>query len=257
MACSTPMIDIMRFADAELPPERAAALELHIATCADCAVAIADAMMLKRSVRIAGQRYSPSTELRRSIRAQISASSRGRSVRVGFWAGRRWSAVIAVVALVVIAGALTLRIMTTRSTDRQLIAGVIDRHVAALASANPVDVVSTDRHTVKPWFQGRVPFSLDLPELAGTDFALVGGRVAYLDGSPGAQLIYGLRKHEISVFIFQDREAFARLYQGSVAERSYVVESWKQADLRYIVVADVPTSDVNSLVALLKNAARR
>lgn len=253
MACPTPMTEIMRFADAELPPEKLAALEQHIASCPECAVAVAEAMMLKRSVSLAGQRYAPSAELRSRVRSQLSESSAGRrasSRRIG------WLWPIAVAAMVLLFGVVSLRVLTNRSVSQQLVAGAIDRHVAALASANQVDVVSTDRHTVKPWFQGRIPFSLDLPDLAGTDFTLIGGRVAFQDGSPGAQLIYGLRKHEISVFIFQNRDSFARLSDNVVSERSYVVENWKEGDLRYIVIADVPQSDVNALVALLKNAAR-
>lgn len=253
MACTTPMSDIMRFADAELPPEKAAALEQHIAGCPECAVAVADAMMLKRSVRIAGHRYDASVEFRRKIRAQISQSQPTRAD--AFSIRRLWP--IAIAAMIVVIGIISMRVLTARSMNQQLIAGLIDRHVAALASANPVDVVSTDRHTVKPWFQGRIPFSLDLPELNGTDFTLIGGRVAYLDASPGAQLIYGLRKHEISVFIFQDRDDLARVSTQTRSERSYVVESWTQGGLRYLVVADVPQSDVNGLVELFKKAARR
>ena len=77
--------------------------------------------------------------------------------------------------------------------------------MATLASANPVDVISTDRHTVKPWFEGKIPFTFNLPELEGSPFALVGGRVSYLNQSPGAELIFRVRQHQISVFIFQER----------------------------------------------------
>jgi anti-sigma factor RsiW len=127
--------------------------------------------------------------------------------------------------------------------------------VATLASGSPVDVVSTDRHTVKPWFQGKLPFSFNLPELQGTDFTLVGGRVTYLAQSPGAHLIYRLRQHEISVFIFQDRgNETAASASAPISMLSFTVESWTKNGLRYFVVGDVGAQDIESLSKLLRDA---
>ena len=93
--------------------------------------------------------------------------------------------------------------MSRAGLERQhVFSELADLHVATLASATPVDVISTDRHTVKPWFEGKIPFTFNLPELQGTEFSLVGGRVTYLSQAPGAHLLYRLRKHELSVFIF-------------------------------------------------------
>ena len=106
--------------------------------------------------------------------------------------------------MLLIAGVLISNYLQMRSARNHLFSEVADLHVATLASSSPVDVVSTDRHTVKPWFQGRIPFAFNLPELQNTDFTLLGGRVTYLDQVPGAQLIYDIRKHHISVFIFPE-----------------------------------------------------
>jgi len=70
---------------------------------------------------------------------------------------------------------------------------IADLHVSTLASSSPVDVISTDRHTVKPWFQGKIPFAFNLPELQNSEFTLIGGRMTYLDQTPGAHLIYDAR----------------------------------------------------------------
>ena len=129
-----------------------------------------------------------------------------------------------------------------------------DLHVTTLASATPVDVISEDRHTVKPWFQGKIPFSFNLPELQGTDFSLVGGRVTYLSQTPGAQLIYRIRKHEISVFIFQDRgNETATLPSGAISAMSFNIESWTKNGLRYFVVGDVSGNDIEKLSNLLRD----
>ena len=104
-----------------------------------------------------------------------------------------------------------------------------DLHVITLASANPVDMVSSDRHNVKPWFAGKIPFSFDLPELQGSQFELVGGKVSYLEQSPGAQLLFRVRKHQISVFIYQARALpldFASAEE--INARSFHLESWRR-----------------------------
>ena len=103
------------------------------------------------------------------------------------------------------------RNVSDRSARQQAFSEIADLHVGTLASASPVDVISTDRHTVKPWFQGKIPFSFNLPDLQNTEFSLLGGRLTYLDQTPGAQLIYDYRKHHISVFVFQERSLPASL----------------------------------------------
>ena len=134
---------------------------------------------------------------------------------------------------------------------------IADMHVTDLASANPVDVVSTDRHTVKPWFAGKLPFSFNIPELQNTEFTLVGGRVAYFERSPGAQLLFSLRKHQLSVFIFKDENAAHLPSPTMTASRlALQAETWSDGGLRYYVVGDAPAADVHALSELLRKAAR-
>jgi anti-sigma factor RsiW len=117
-----------------------------------------------------------------------------------------------------------------------------DLHVTTLASANPVDVISSDRHTVKPWFQGRLPFSFNLPDLAGTPFQLIGGRVAWLRQNPGAHLLFQIREHRISAFIFQERPEW-----GRAGAAPFPCDSWTQGGLRYFLIGDANPSDLRQL----------
>jgi anti-sigma factor RsiW len=143
------------------------------------------------------------------------------------------------------------------SEREEILGEVADLHVTGLASSNPVDVVSTDRHTVKPWFQGRLPFSFDLPELQNSEFTLLGGRVAYLEHEPGAHLVYELRKHRISVFIFRDTGRLAGLKgSGLHPVLSFHVESWASGGLRYFVVGDADPQEIQKLSQMHKAAAR-
>jgi anti-sigma factor RsiW len=128
--------------------------------------------------------------------------------------------------------------------------------VATLASLSPVDVVSTDRHTVKPWFQGRIPFAFNLPDLQNSGFSLLGGRMTYLDQTPGAHLIYDARKHHISVFVLQERSLPGKLDNSfSPQKLPFNLETWSQGGLRYFVIGDASIADIDSLAELFKAAS--
>jgi anti-sigma factor RsiW len=217
--------------------------------CAACAGDALERVQMKRSLATAGKRYAPSAELRAKIAKSVASKPRRAS-------GWMWK-IVAVPALSVLLASVAVNWYVGRESARRqhVYSELADLHVAALASAMPVDVISTDRHTVKPWFQGRIPFSFNLPELQGTDFTLLGGRVTYLAQTPGAHLIYQVRKHEISVFIFQDRgEETASLPSGPVHARSFNMENWTQGGLRYFVVGDVGANDIETLSQMLRAA---
>jgi anti-sigma factor RsiW len=163
----------------------------------------------------------------------------------------------ATIAVLVVAGLAATYMGRQRDHQEQVYSELADLHVATLASSSPVDVVSTDRHTVKPWFQGKIPFTFDLPELQNSEFSLLGGRITYLGQTPGAHLIYKVRKHEISVFIFQEGSLRGR-WDGASAvtkELSFNMETWSEGSLRYCIVGDASVADINNLAELLKHAA--
>src|SRR5436309_11189343 len=91
-------------------------------------------------------------------------------------------------------------------------------------------LISTDRHTVKPWFQGKIPFAFDLPEIQNSEFSLLGGRMTYLGQTPGAHLIYDVRKHHISVFVFQERSLPARFDDNSLPPKR-LSSTWKHGNM--------------------------
>jgi anti-sigma factor RsiW len=111
---------------------------------------------------------------------------------------------------------------------------------------------------VKPWFQGKLPFTFNLPELQTSPFKLVGGRLTYFQQSPGAQLLFEVAKHQISVFIFQNRTELSRLNSGSSLSKklAFNTETWVDGGLWYFVVGDASPSDVHDLSELLRNANR-
>lgn len=248
MACEQWREQLDRYVDGELDPAQASALGAHLRGCADCAADVLGRVQLKRSVQVAGKRYTASAELRNRIAKTVAVRPR-RS------AGWYWKILaLPAFAVLVFSVAVNLYVGHEEARRQRVYSELADLHVAALAGSTPVDVVSTDRHTVKPWFQGKIPFTFNLPELQGSEFTLLGGRVTYLAQTPGAQLIYQIRKHEISVFIFQDRGEEAGLPEGLGHPASFNVQTWTQNGLRYFVVGDVGAGDIRTLSKLLRDA---
>jgi len=249
MACEQWRGKLDAYVDGELESAEANALATHLRTCASCAADALERVQMKRSVQMAGTRYAASAELRNRIAKSVAAKPRRNS-------GWHWK-ILAVPALLLLLLSVGVNWYVGRDNARRqrVYSELADLHVAALASTAPVDVVSTDRHTVKPWFQGKIPFTFNLPELQGSEFTLLGGRVTYLAQTPGAHLIYQIRTHEVSVFIFQDRgEETSSLPLGSVHAASFNAENWAQGGLRYFVVGDVSADDIQALSKLLQAA---
>jgi anti-sigma factor RsiW len=210
---------------------------------------------MKRALQRAGKRFSPSAEFRARMQPRTRAKAWLPTIR------RSWMTATAVVVIViaVVAGA-GWRVRYSggeRIRTQQVYSEVADLHVAALASSLPVDVVSSDRHTVKPWFQGKIPFAFDLPELHDSEFSLLGGRLTYLDQTPGAHLIYEVRKHRISVFIFSQGSLPGKLDENSSAMKqlSFSMETWSRGGLRYFAIGDASTTDIDNLAKLFKSTS--
>jgi anti-sigma factor RsiW len=237
------------YVDGELGDGELKEMQSHFVGCAACAAGALSRLQMKRMTQAAaGSRYRPAAEFR--LRVEDSVSGRKGSG----W--RRWAPILAVPAmLVLVVGAAGVWMQSVRG--EQAAGEMADLHVSTLASANPVDVVSTDRHTVKPWFQGKLPFSFDLPELQNSEFKLLGGRVSYFHQSAGAQLLFTVRKHEVSVFVFQNRGEAALLRSGAAvrARLTFNSETWAVGGLRYFVVGDCSATDIHGLSQLLQRAA--
>lgn len=208
------------------------AARAHVRGCAACANALLEELELKRAIGAAGRAFRPPGALRDRIRRDL-----------GHRQTRLWPALAAAAVLALVVSAFLL---APSRRDHEL----VDLHVTMLASANPVDVISTDRHTVKPWFEGRLPFSFAVPELGNTPFHLLGGRVIYWQQQPGAYLLIGKGAHRISLFIFRG-DTTPRL----AAESEFRTRTWRDGGLVYIVVSDLTGDDLQVLEHLWRAAA--
>lgn len=250
MACENWMEQLDPYLDGELPENAARALGDHLRECSQCAAEALIKVQQKRIVQSAGNRFTPDPAFRARIQAGLATP---RSTRRNLF----WLPVLAAAMAVIIAGAISITMNRSRQRrgEERLMSELADLHIATLASSNPVDVVSSDRHTVKPWFQGKIPFTFNLPELQDSPFVLAGARVSYLNQSPGAELLFRVRQHQISVFIFQER-AFgdSGMIGPAASESSFNLRSWSHNGLRYFVIGDASGEDLDRLSGLIKGA---
>jgi anti-sigma factor RsiW len=248
MVCESWKAKLDTYLDGEVPEGEMHSFDGHIRSCPSCSADALRRVQMKRAIQAAGKRYTPSAEFRKRMQQKIAAKPQ-RSFGLG------WT-FAAAAAVILVVGTLTSAYLGARSGRDQVFSEIADLHVATLASSSPVDVISTDRHTVKPWFQGRIPFAFNLPELQNSGFSLLGGRMTYLEQTPGAHLIYDVRKHHVSVLVFQERSLPARLDENSVSKKQpFNMETWSQGGLRYFVIGDAGAADIDSLAKLFKAAS--
>jgi anti-sigma factor RsiW len=248
------------FIDGELPPSEQQGIEQHLTTCHACTLRVLSATQLKAATARAGHRFAPPPEALDRLTAQLHSQqtqTKGqpqaetkKTTRIYFIRPAAWTALAAAIIL-----AVSLLGWRQFHPTNTLAAELLDQHLATLSSAATPQVISTDRHTVKPWFQGRLPFSFNLPDATALppDTTLKGANLTYLNGQPAALLLFTIHKHEVSVFLTQ--RAGGPIFTTLPNTRSgFTIDSATIKDLHIVAVSDVNPADLNALVTTLLHA---
>jgi anti-sigma factor RsiW len=241
------------FADHELSPDQARILQQHLATCHACSLRVLSTVNLKQSTTAAGRRFDPSPAVLARLTAQLQQTTLAKSQpkrllsfpRASFF----WPAMATAALLLV---AVSLATWTVRRNQNTLSAELLDQHLATLSSAASPQVLSTDRHTVKPWFEGKLPFSFNLPEAnalpPGT--TLKGADLTYLGDHPAALLLFTTGKHQVTVFVTQSSSSSAAPPADSTRS-GYTLRSIAAGDLRLTAIGDVDPPQLDHLLSAL------
>jgi anti-sigma factor RsiW len=253
-------------ADGELSADQLSVANRHLADCPSCTSSALYQSLLKSATAKAGHRYTLPPQLQERL-ARLSSQAASSSEAPGFrtshisplrttWRfGLLGWASAAVLLLVFVSMNFVQRnaqrLQTDSAEHAALATEVFDQHVATLANGLPPQVLSTDRHTVKPWFQGKLPFSFNLPESLPKDTTLEGANLTYLHNQPVAQLLYSIGRHHVSVFIREKTGQAAA--NGLPAEHSgfHVMDSTTE-DLEVVAVSDVDPSRLAELVSAIR-----
>jgi anti-sigma factor RsiW len=251
------------YIDAELPPAEQQAIEQHLDSCHACTLRVLSATKLKAATSRAGHRFTPPPEALARLTAQLHSQSEPQSqpqsqsqpkltariysMRPASIRPAAWAALAAAILL-----AISLLGWRQLHQTNSLAAELLDQHLATLSSAATPQVISTDRHTVKPWFQGRLPFSFNLPDATALplDTTLKGADLTYLNGQPAALLLFTIHKHEVSFFLTQ-RSSSPTLTALPSTLAGFNLRTATTPDLRIIAVSDVNPADLDNLMAAL------
>jgi anti-sigma factor RsiW len=232
------------FVDHELGPAESADLQAHLASCAACSQLLADRESLGRLVRRLP--YYPAPD---PLRAKISRLSTRPQFNRSLLA---WAAVLALgvsvggsVEVVRFARARQV-VQTTASVADE----VVGDHVRALRDAHLFDVRSSDQHTVKPWFLGKLDFSPPVEDLSSIGFPLVGGRLDHVAGRPVAALVYQRRLHPINVYIWPAGDRTAVSDTRSI--RGFQVRHWIRNGMSFWAVSDLNDTELGEFVRVLQ-----
>lgn len=244
MSCELWAGKLDAYVDGEGSREDLAAIEEHLRSCGGCARVALGQMQMKRATQLAAQRYAPSPEFRLRIQQSL------RKDRKPIWSLAWRPGILAAVALLLLIAASAL-VFTRHVESEQALAEVVDLHVATLASANPVDVASTDRHTVKPWFAGHADVSPAVFDFTDQGYRLVGGRADYFDRQRAAVVVYQHGAHIINVFSWADeRESLPR----DTTRSGWHLAFWRTGNLNYCAVSDAGWEELAKLESLIKEA---
>lgn len=225
--------------DRELSVRESIEIDMHLSGCAACQAEYAKQRAVRAAVSNHATYYKAPGQFHDRIMAALPARSAGpQPPRTWNWLG----AGAALASVAVIAVSLGLYLMTPTPGDR-LADEVVSEHVRSLMLDHATDVPSSDRHTVKPWFAGKLNFSPPVHDLAAEGFPLVGGRLDYLDHRPAAALVYRYRQHWINLFVLP-AAAGEEAKPRSLSQQGYHLIQWSQGGMAYWAVSDVEPAEL-------------
>jgi mycothiol system anti-sigma-R factor len=245
------------YLDGELDAARAAEFERHLLTCPQCVAELEAQESLRSTIQRAGLRERAPEKLRRNLQAALGGTSttgepakrvtpiRPRtSIRPTWWLTLAAAAVFAIVL-----GSRFLPNLTQSHSGDEMTAAIVDAHLRSLQPGHLEDVISTDQHTVKPWFDGRIDFAPPVHDFVSDGFPLQGGRLDVVRGKTVAVLVYGRRKHVINVFVWPTNERDESPQQGSQLGYNWI--DWRKGGMEFSAISDVSAPDLVELQKLI------
>jgi anti-sigma factor RsiW len=255
MSCDLTQRYVPGYLDGELDLVRTIEIESHLKGCPACAQELESLKALRAAMQRSSLAYTAPAALRERIQASLRASNgdkiQERKIKWPSLNFLQLAGAFALLALISISGWQWTARLRAPSSDQRIAAEVFSSHVRSLEGNHLMDVVSTDQHTVKPWFDGKLDFSPPVEDLASDGFPLIGGRLDYLEGRQVAALIYQRRKHFINVFVWPTA-APSSSTQAIPSQQGYNIMRWSRGGFEFWAVSDVGTADLTEFVRLLQ-----
>jgi anti-sigma factor RsiW len=248
--CEFAETTVHAYFDGELDALRSADFEGHLEICKECKTELREIGALRRQIQESDLAEKASRQLLNRIRKQIAQETN--ESRSRFFRARIALLIPSLGALAAAASIATVfLIFQSHNQSTQVTAELIDAHVRSLQPGHLTDVLSSDQHTVKPWFDGKLDFVPPVSDFSHQGFPLVGGRLDIIDGQNVAALVYSRRKHFINVFVWPYREQQLNLaHSGS--HQGYNWLRWHSGDMEFCLVSDASATDLRELKVLIR-----
>ena len=236
------------YIDDELDLVRSMELEQHLAECADCAQQVESFRALRSTVASKDLCYRVSNEFRARVMRNLDKPERppSREIRSRLVPFGSWALAAACLALA-IGGVL---FYSANRRDQTLARDLVADHVRSLMATHLTDVLTSDQHTVKPWFTGKIDFSPRVRDLSADGFELIGGRLDYVDGHSAAAIVYQRRKHVINLFTWPAKRGDES--QRTSARQGFNLVDWTQDGMYYCAISDLNSQELGEFVELVK-----
>ena len=240
-------------ADGELDVTMSIEMEHHIADCPACEKAVEELKAFRGVIRSADPAFKAPAGLWERVRPaalEIPASQTAERPRFMHpWL--HWAFPTTIAAVLV---ALAFVTITNHSANHQLVRELASSHIRSLQAGHLMDVASTDQHTVKPWFDGKLDFAPPVNNLAAGNFPLVGGRLDYIADRTVAALVYQRAKHTINLFVWPATDE-ATTNEKFFVERGYNLLHWSDSGMQFWAVSDVNRLELEEFARLLRSTS--
>jgi anti-sigma factor RsiW len=250
MSCNE-ALRVHAYCDGELDAAAAADIEHHLETCTDCARLLKEIEETRNALRQDAPYHRASEDLRARIAGALDDQEGSRRPRFAAWTTRSFlTGAVGGSGLTALAAVLAF-VLLVQPASNLLVDDLTNAHLRSLMSDHVIDVVSSDRHTVKPWFAGHTDVSPPAVNFAAQGYTLVGGRADYIDGHRAAVVVYRHGKHVINVFAW----AAGNERLPETAERNgYHLLFWRSGNLAFGAVSDAGLEEMKTLTRLIQNA---
>lgn len=251
MRCDETQELVHAYVDQELDVVTALKLDRHLAECPSCQSVYRRYHELHKLIQREAVSFRAPKSLEDSVRGSLrtgTVSDRG-AARGKFQGWLRWLPPVAVAALLVTVAVGIWRVRS-RSDSETIATQIVSSHIRSLITDHVSDVVSSDRHTVKPWFSGKLDFSPVVLDLSSQGFPLVGGRLDYVDGRPVATLVYRRRQHIINLFEWPSQNLGSS--SGTMTINGFNIAHWTGSHMTWWAVSDLNAEELATFKAYLQ-----
>jgi anti-sigma factor RsiW len=237
------------YADRELDPVHSMEIENHLRECAGCSERYESHQLLRSRLSNTALYFEAPADLEGKIQSSLRRSAGAKAApRARVWRWLNAAVPVAVAAIVIL---IVVPFLRGPSTDELLGREIVSSHVRSLMADHLADVASSDEHTVKPWFTGKLNFSPAVVDLKNQGFPLVGGRLDYIDNKPVAALVYQRQKHFINLFVWpagSDADADTK----KISRQGYNLFHWNKAGMTYWAVSDLNIAELQEFARLVR-----